>query len=110
MQIEFLLATGAVEGAVASVWIDDLMIVGFGGNEGVGGEGGAGGAGGAGGDTESEPDTDEDGVPDAEDNHPCMYNDDQAPIENDPLGTSCIDGAEPTGGDGGGGDTGFDQR
>ena len=58
-----------------------------------------------GGDTEPEPDADEDGVPDDEDNHPCIFNADQTPVANDMLGTSCIDGADPTstGGDGGAG-------
>ena len=46
----------------------------------------------AGGDTEPEPDVDEDGVPDSEDNHPCIFNDDQAPIANDTVGDSCLRG------------------
>ena len=37
-------------------------------------------------------DADEDGVPDSEDNHPCIFNDDQALIANDTAGDSCLDG------------------
>ena len=35
-----------------------------------------------------EPDADEDGVPDSEDNHPCIFNDDQAPLQMTLLATA----------------------
>ena len=51
-------------------------------------------------------DFDEDGIPDGEDNHPCVFNEDQAPVANDTQGTSCIDGSTSTGGTGGDGGQG----
>ena len=80
------------------------------GSTSTGGAGGDGGQGAGGGDEggtsgaiEAPVDSDEDGIPDSEDNHPCIFNEDQAPVQNDTLGTSCIDGSAPTGGSNGDG-------